>query len=134
MYGAWWIDGVKPRHGGTMFHTDRGEAMTFDSMGAKPQHSAVENKAKHCSRGVERWAALMAKFYHLSGNSVTTVLSSESLKFMAQHGYRLGPTALCTGAWWCTVMAQTQTDTRCLVFNVGGEQSSGEPKGQALRA
>lgn len=54
---AWWPDGVKPRHGATMFYTAEGEAMTFDSIGAKPQqHSAVENKALHCSRASSRGA------------------------------------------------------------------------------
>lgn len=48
-----------------MIHTAGGEVMTFDNMGAKPQHSVVENKAQHwsraSSRGAERWAALMAR-------------------------------------------------------------------------
>lgn len=83
-------DGVKARHEGIMIHTAGGEVMTFDSMGAKPQHLAVENKAQHwsraSSRGAERWAALMAKVCLPSGNSVTTLLSSKSPKFMAQHG------------------------------------------------
>lgn len=65
--------------------------MTFDSIGAKTGHSAVKNKAQHCSRassprGAESWAAWTVKFCLPSGNSVITLLSIKNLKFMAQHG------------------------------------------------